>query len=149
MVATGCGRRPTVTVVSIYRAIATDLDGTLLGSDGRISEIGNGLLQKFGAGHKIGIEKGHDIATTVRQPELQVSSLLELRRPTRQIAVTPMCRQLGDLRSVGVVQDVGEHGPRVGQPSDVGVGVLQDLQRLTTGGQERCPPRGSGPDARN
>ena len=38
MVATGCGRRPTVTVVSIYRAIATDLDGTLLGSDGRISE---------------------------------------------------------------------------------------------------------------
>ena len=27
-----------MTVVSIYRAIATDLDGTLLGSDGRISE---------------------------------------------------------------------------------------------------------------
>lgn len=68
------GRPPTVVAVSTYRAIATDLDGTLLGSDGRVSA-------RTRAAVLAAEDRGMDV-------------VIATGRPPRWIA--PIVEQLGD-----------------------------------------------------
>ena len=68
------GRPPTVVAVSTYRAIATDLDGTLLGSDGRVS--------------------ARTRAAVLADEDRGMDVVIATGRPPRWIA--PIVEQLGD-----------------------------------------------------